>query len=805
MTDLRHALRALRAAPGFTVAAVLVLALGIGATAAMFGVVDGVLLRPLPFEKPEQLVVVTSRGEREGPGFPPSVADFEDWRRDARGLQGMALARGEALLLRGADGATSVTTAHVSDGWFRVLGLRPLLGRTFVAEEEGPAARRALVLSHALWMSQFGGDRGVVGRTLDLAEGPYVVVGVLPAAVSFPAWAQAYAPLATIPARREALTNRGARVDNVVVARLGPGMTPAAGQAAIDAVARALAEQAPENEGWSAQVQPLRQAIVAGNERPLWVLLGAVVAVLLIACANVANLQFVRASSRRQELAVRAALGAPRWRIARQLLVESALLSAVGAAAGLVLAAWLVSLVRQAAAQSLPRVPEIAIDARVAAFAIAVAAMTALLAGLVPAFAASRQAMAPALREGSKGTGKGGRRAMRSALVAVEIALALVLLVGAGVLLRSFARLRAVDPGFDAEHVLAVRIEPPKARYDTPEQLQALYDRLSARLARVPGVRAVGFVNHMPLGAGVMSTRLEGGEPVNPAGASAVYRTPDAGYVDAMGVKVLRGRALGPDDMRPSSTVVVVNETLARQRWGTLDVVGKTVTYRKQAQGRPDYDTPVTATVVGVVGDMVLSTLGRPAAPEIWVPSAANTWRWGHFAVRTAGEPAALATAVRRALGAEDRDISIASVRPALEMASSGIADRQFRTALLGAFAGAALLLAALGVYGVMAYAVTQRIHEFGVRAALGATPGQVWRLVVGSGLRIAAAGVGAGLLLALVATRSLEGMVYGVTVRDGVSFAAGSVVLALVALAACWLPARRAMKMDPAKVLRAE
>jgi putative ABC transport system permease protein len=451
-------------------------------------------------------------------------------------------------------------------------------------------------------------------------------------------------------------------------------------------------------------------------------------------------------------------------------------------------------------------VPEIAIDGRVAAFATAIAALTALLAGVIPAVAASRQAMAPTLREGSRGTGKGGRRPVRSVLVGAEIALALVLLVGAGVLLRSFSRLRAADPGFDAGHVLAVRMEPPKARYDSPEKLEALYARLVARVAAVRGVQRVGFVNHMPLGGGVLGTRLEGPEqPVNPAANGAIYRTPAAGYVEAMGVKVLRGRAFTADDMRPTSTVVIVNETLARQRWGTLDVLGKSVTYFRQAQGRPDYNTPVTATVVGVVGDMALSTLGQPAAPEIWVPSAANTWRWGYLAVRTPGDPAAVAGAVRRAIAAEDRDISIASALPAMQLAANGIADRRLRTALLGAFAGAALLLAALGVYGVMAYSVAQRTHELGIRAALGATPGQVRRLVIGSGLRIAAAGVAAGLALAFVATRTLEGMVYGVTARDGVSFATGSVVLALVALAASWLPARRAMKMDPARVLRAE
>lgn len=805
MTDLRHALRALRGAPGFTVAAILILALGIGATAAMFGVVDATLLRPLPYREPARLVAVTSSNPREGDGFPPSVADVDAFRRTARGFDGFALARGESLLLRGADGATNVTTAHVSDGFFGVLGARLAVGRPFAPDEERSAAR-VLVLSHAFWMQQLGGDAGVVGRTLDFAEGPYTVVGVLPPEATFPAWAQAYAPLAALPARREALTNHAVRVDNFVVARLAPGTTLDQGRASLAAAARALADEVPEDRDWTAKIQPLRDALATGTERPLWMLLGAVGAVLLIACANVANLQLVRAAARRQELAVKAALGAPRWRLVRQLLAESALLSLAGAALGLLLAAWLVALVRQLAGAVLPRVPELAVDGRVAAFGIAVALLTAALAGLVPALGASRAALATTLREGGRGTGQGGgRRPLRGALVAGEIALALVLLVGAGVLLRSFARLRAVDPGFDAAHVLAVRIEPPKARYDTPEKLDALYRRLEARVGRVPGVATVGFTNHMPLGAGIIGTRLEGGTPANANGANAIYRTPDEQFLAAIGATIVTGRGFTPDDMRPASTTVLVNETLARQRWGSLDVVGKPVTYFKQAQGRPDYNMPVSATVVGVVKDVAVNALGAPAGGELYVPSTSNPWRWGHLAVRATGDPATLASAVKRAIAAEDRDIAVPSAQPAAAMASSSIATQRFAAGLLGGFAGTALLLAALGVYGVMAYSVSQRTHELGIRAALGATPGQVWRLVVGGGLRIALGGVVAGLVLALVATRSLEGLVFGVSVRDAASFAGGAVVLVAVALGASWVPARRATRLDPARVLRAE
>ena len=807
MTDLRYALRALRGAPGFAAAAILVLALGIGATAAMFSVVDGVLLRPLPFREPARLMELTAGHPREGEGYPPSHADFVDWRTSARGFDGMALARGEALLLRGTDGAKALTTAHVTDGFFPVLGARMLLGRGFAPDEEGPAARKAIVLSHGTWMRELGGDSAIIGRTLDFAEGQYTVVGVLPPEVTWPQWAQAYAPIATVPQRREALVRRDARIDNYAVARLAPGTSLAAGRASLAAAARAIAEQHPENAGWTASIRPLRDTIVGQSRQPLLVLLGAVGAVLLIACANVANLQLVRATARRQEMAVRAALGAGRWRIARQLLAESAVLAAIGAGAGLVLAGWLVALVRRVAADALPRVPEIAVDGRVAAFAVAIAALTAVIAGLVPALGASRDALAGTMREGSRGGGQGGaRRPLRTALVVSEIALALVLMVGAGVLLRSFANLKAVDPGFDADAVLAVRLEPPASRYDTPEKLIALYDRLQAQLRRTPGVARVGFTNHLPFGQGFIGTPLRGpGAPTEGPGSFAVYRTPDESYFAALGQRVVRGRDFTAADMTPTSTSVIVNQTLARERWGSAEPVGQTVTYLKQAQGRPTFNTPVTATVVGVVNDVSSFSVADPASAELYIPSDADIWRWGYLVVRAEGDPAALTTAVRKVIAAEDRDVSIARMQPMSELAANGIADRRFAMGLLGAFAGVALMLAAIGVYGVMAYTVVQRRHEIGIRTALGASPHQVLRLVVGSGARIAAAGVAIGLALSWFAARTLEGMVFGVGVRDVLTFATGSAVLVVVALLASWIPARRAARLEPARVLRAD
>jgi predicted permease len=776
----------------------------------VFTAVDAVLLRPLGYAHPERLVSVYSRHPRQGDFYPPSYPDFRDWR-DAAGeaVEGMAFVRGETLLLRGSEGARPITGAHVSESFFRVMGARPLLGREFAPDEERPGGPRVLVLKYAAWQREFGGDPAVVGRTLDFAEGPYTVIGVMPPGFTYPGWGDAYAPLATLPHRRESLEARAYRVDNRVVARLRPGVAEARAAAQLDAVARRLAAAYPaENAGWGAQVVSLREETVGGVRTSLLVFLGAVGLVLLIACADVANLLLVRATARAREVAVRAALGASRWRIARQLLAESLVLAAAGGALGALLAVWGVHLLKAAAPPDLPRLDEVGVDAAALAFTGFVSVATALAFGAVPALHASRVDLHEAMREGSRGAGQGARGLrLRSALVVAQVALAVVLLVGAGVLLRSFAKLRDVSPGFDPAPLLAVRVEPPAARYDTPEKLAGLYGRLEEAVGAVPGVQRVAFINHLPLvGAGIPTPVVAEGQTRQPDSAAVtLFRVVDAGYFAALGQPVVRGRALAPADMGTSSTALVVNETFVRQYWGTADPVGRRVGVRKQAGGFPDYGAPIGGQVVGVVRDVAFRQLGDPPLPEVYVPMPVNPWRWGFLVVRAHGDPAALTGAVRRAVASVDRDVAIVRAVPVSTLLAETFTARRFSTTLLTAFAAAALVLAAVGVYGVISYAVAMRTHEIGVRTALGAQRRDVIALIVGAGAKLALAGVVVGLTLAAAVTRVLEGMVYGVGVRDAATFAAGGLLLAGVAVAASCVPAMRAARVDPVRALRAE
>ena len=812
LSDLRLAVRSLRKAPGFVLAAVVALALGIGANTAVFSVVDGVLLRPLGYTDPERLVLLYARHPQQGELNSPSYLDFLDWREASAGggaLEGMAFLRSETLLLRRTEGALRINGAHVSEGFFPLLGTKPLLGRTFTPGEERPGGPPVLVLKYATWQKHFGGDPGVVGRTLDFGEGAYTVIGVMPRSFTVPFWGDAYAPLATLPQRREALERRDFRIDNRVIARLVPRIPEAQAAKQLAEVARRLAQAYPaENAGWSVRMLALPDAIVGDVRQSLFVLLGAVAFVLLIACVDVANLLLVRASTRSREMAVRAALGASRWQVARQLLAEGVILAAAGAALGLLLAVWGVRLLKAAAPPDLPRLDEVGVDGSVLAFTALVSAATALVFGLVPAVQASRVELQEAMRAGTRGAGQGGRSVrLRSVLVVAQVALALVLLVGAGLLLESLARLRGVSPGFDPSPLVAIQVEPPAQRYNTPEKLTSLYDRLEEALASLPGVERVAFINHLPLSGGAVTTpvRAEG----HPTGVGseeiALFRTVDAPYFATLGQQVVRGRGFTRVDMSAASAVVVVNQTLARQYWGDADPIGRRITVFKQVGGSADYNAPLDAQVVGVVKDVALRDLGDPAIAEVYVPLPVNPWRWGWLIVRASRDPVALVEPVRRAVVAVDRDISVVRALPARRLLADTLAERRFSATLLAAFAASALALAAVGVYGVVSYGVTQRTREIGVRTALGAQRRDVVTLVVRGGAKLALAGVALGLALAVAATRVLESMVYGVGVRDATTFAAGALLLAGVALAASYLPARRAARVDPVVALRAE
>ena len=820
------ALRSLRRAPGFTLAAVVTLALGIGATTSIFSVVDAMLLRPLPYADADRLVAVWAHQSDPTADGPPSFADFDDWRRTTTApggrVEGMAFARSESLLLRGEESAVAVNTAFVSEGFFGVLGGRPLLGRTFAPEEERPGAPGVIVLGHRLWSTRFGADPRVVGRTLDFAGASYTVVGVMPPGYEYPGrWAEAWAPLAplaaTSPAVRERLARRELRVDARVIARLRPDARLDAVRADLATVARRLAEAHPaENRGWGAHLVPLREQMVGPVRQALLVLLGAVGLLLLVACADVANLSLVRALARSRELAVRAALGAGRGRIARQLLTESALVALAGGALGALLAVAGVAALRRAApAMALftvaPSMDTVGVDARVLAFALVAALGTALLFGVTPALHATRAASRGTLRQVARGAGASaaGRR-LRDAVVALQIALTLVLLVGATLLGRSFLEARSRAPGFPLDELVVLRVEPLATRYASPEQLVALYERLRASAAAIPGVRGAAIVNHLAMtGAGIPTgVRVPGG----PDSLGAVFRVADGAFFATAGIPVRRGRALDDADQaraaRPGTVDVpaVVSATLARQTWPRGDALGARFTAFKQASGRPDFGEPIVAVVVGIAEDVKFAALDEPApVPAVYFPMTVNPWRWGMLVVRAQGDPAALVAAVRRAVRAVDPDIPVVDVRTGGQMLRDRLAERRFNLAILSVFAAAALTLAAVGVYGVVAHGVGQRAGELGVRAALGALPRELVVLVLRDGARVAAVGIVAGLGLALAASRLLAGMLFGVGARDAASYGGIAALLAAVALAATAIPARRAARADPADALRAE
>jgi predicted permease len=826
-SDLTLALRSLRRAPGFVLAVVLTLALGIGAATAIFSVVDAMLLRPLPYRDADRLVAVWANPTNNAAlTAPASYPDFADWRASLAGpakrLDDVAFVRSEGLLLRGGEGAVSLNVAYVSDGFFRLLGGRPLLGRTFTADEERAGAPHVIVLGHRLWRARFGADPSVVGRTLDFAEGSYTVVGVMPAGYEYPGrWAEAWAPLAPLaaerPAVRQRLERRDFRVDTRIVARLAPGVSASAANADLGAVARRLAaEHVESNRGWSAHLLPLRDDMVGPVRTQLFVLFGAVGLLLLVACADVANLSLVRATARARELAVRSALGAHRGRLLRRLLAESVTLALTGGALGAALAVAGVAALRAAVpdapmASSVPRLDTLSVDGRVLAFALGISLATVLLFGLGPALHALRAGSARTLREGTRAASGGvGVRRFRDGVTVAQVALTLVLLVGGGLLGRSFLALRAQDAGFPVEQLVVLRVSPLAARYDTPERLDALYDRLRAEASALPGVRSAGMVSHLALtGTGVVTNvRVAGG----PDTLAALFRVADGAYFTAAGIPIRRGRALDASDAARAARAgtadvpAVVSAELARTTWPKGDVLGRRFTVFKQATGRPDFNEPVQAVVVGVAGDVKFQSLADPSpTPEVYLPMSVNPWRSAYLVVRAAGDPAALVASVRRVVRAVDPDIPVADVTTGRALLGNSMAARRFDLALVLTFALSALALAAVGVYGVVAQGTALRAGELAVRSAIGAAPTRLVRLVLGGGARLAATGILLGAGLSLAATRVLGTLLFGVGRFDGVTYVGVAGLLALVALAASAIPARRAARTDPAAVLRGD
>ena len=811
--DLRYALRTLRRTPVFTLIAVLTLATAIGANTVIFSVLNGVVLRPLQYQDSDRLFGIWERSEG-GDYRLGSYPTFRDWRAQSNVFEALAYIRGSSSLIPTNDGSRRVGTAFVSDEFFDVLKGPPLVGRLFSPEEQRPGGPPVAVLTYELWRDVFGGDRGAVGSTIRLNDATYTVVGVLPAWFRFPSWAGVYVPLATIVPSDRILTQRGFHADSRIVVKLKPDVSVAQAQAAMANIQARLATAYPaENRGWT-QVELaslFEEELRFGAVRPILILLSAAVAaVLLLACANVANMSLVRAATRSRELAVRAALGAGRGRVARLLFTESAVLVLAGGVVGLLLAFWAIALVRAAAPGGLPRVNEIAIDARMLGFTALICLLTTVAVGVVPAVRPPAADLSVPLKAGSPGAGTSGIwLRLRSALVALEVALALVLLIGTGLLVRSLWALSHVDPGFDPKGVITFAVFPPH-RYDAAERAVDLYQRVASAIASLPGAGEVALSNHVPLTGASLPRPIEvPGRTPDPQGDPPVlFRTISAGYFDVMRIPMRKGRAFTATDIALASRVAIINETLARRFLPGQNPIGKFVTLFKSAQARSDFGQRFPVEIIGVVGDVKHTGLQDDAAPEVYIPYTVNPWGYMNVVVRTRGDPQAVLAAIPRAVAAVDRDIPVAGPqRPgALTQVVSGQWARQrFTVTMLSGFAGGALLLAALGIFGVIAYVVTLRTREFGVRAALGATPRDIVRLVIRQTTGVVVMGLVVGVGAALGLTRLMTSLLYNVPATDPLTFASLTVFLAVVALLASYLPARRATRGDPMIALRNE
>ncbi|MBL8113221.1 MAG: ABC transporter permease [Acidobacteria bacterium] len=805
--DLRFALRRLRAQPVFSGAMILLLALTIGANTAIFTVVEAVLLRQLPFAAPDRLVVVHAR-EAASDSQPFSIPDFLDLRAESKSLERLAGFSSWSANLTGIEQPVRLSAQWATAGFFELLGVRAAVGRTPLPEEERPGGTRVVLLGDALWRTQFGGDPSVVGQTLTLNGEPFVVLGVLPPEfVFFAAGAQLVAPLVVENDNRR--EKRGAGFLRLL-GRLSPGADASAATRELDTIVGRLRAAHPgANAGrLGVRVEPLAERIVGGYKRILLVLWGAVALVLLVACTNLANLLLSRLFSRKSELALRAALGARPWDLVRQLLGEAVVLSLIGGALGALLA-WLgVATLPAFAPEKLPRVAEIRIRGSVLAFNLGLSLAAGLLVGLLPALLGSRASLVDELRTGGRGRKGGPGALVGPSLVAIEVGLALVLLVGGGLLLRSLHRLQDTDPGYRPDNLLSVQLSLPKKRYANPEAIDRYRESLTARIATLPGVKSVAAASLNPLTAwrATISYTIEGrDEPARDRPLSANYRAAGPGYFETLGIPLLRGRDVSHRDRADTTAVAVISASLERRHFAKGGALGSRLVI-------DDTEAWRTVTVVGVVGDVKHTGLDAEGTADVYVPYAQTTqqvavWLANIFcvAVRTEGDPHLLVPAVRREITALDPEVAASAVRSMDEAIAASLADRRFNTTLLQLFGAVALALAVAGVYAMTAIGVASRRHEIGVRVSVGASRGDILALVVKGALTPVGIGVLAGIAAALASSRLLRGLLFGVPAHDAAILTTAALSLCVAALAACLGPAMRATRIDPAKVLRAE
>ena len=815
MNDLRYALRAIIKSPAFSLIAIAALALGIGANTAMFSVVNAILLRPLPFPQSDRLVTIWQTNPAVAkmgfPLAPTSVPDFQDWRTQAKSFEGVSALEGWSTNLTGAGEAERLDGAAVSANLFSLLRVQPMLGRSFVEGEDQRGRNQVVILSSELWQRRFGGDRSIIGRKLILDQEPYTVVGVMPPGFTFPTdtgmpaymtfgeHCAIWTPFAPSEGR---IKNRGAH-NIAVVARLKPGVSLTSAQAEMKTLAAGFAQKYPDsNKDWGIQLESLQKQAAAGSERTLVILMCAVGCILLIACANVANLLLARGLGRQKEIAIRRALGASRWRIVRQLLTESVLLAFAGGVVGVFLAIWGTDLLLAIAPASLPRLSDVRIDGSVLAFTVLASLATGLLFGLAPALQSSRIGLSEKLKEGDRGSTAGHAR-LRNGLIVSEVALALILLIAAGLLIESFAQLARVRPGFNPESLITFNIALPDNPYRDRAKASAFFEQVVRRIETIPGVKSAAAGNVLPLsGAEEIDGFQIEGRPAPPPGqiTTANFRWVTPHYFSTLQIPLQRGRVFTERDNASAPAVAIIDETMARLYFPGVNPIGQ------RLKGTNEKKKPQPREIVGIVGDVRHASLDAKPAPHIYFPHAQNGVGLMTVAVRSAGtEPTALLTQVRREIASVDPNVPIADIRTMTQMVASSVAPWRFTMALLSVFAGVALLLASVGIYGVLAYSVNQRRREIGIRMSLGAQRRDVLQLFLSQGMSVTLIGIALGLGGSWAVTRIMRSLLYSVSPTDIRVFLVVPLTFAAIAFLASFFPARRASRVNPIIALREE
>jgi predicted permease len=805
--DIRYGVRSLLKHPGFTAIVVVTLAVGIGASSAIFSVVNTVLLRPLPYAQAERIVAiqeVTADGKR----VQVTPANFLDWRAQNTVFEQLAAILTRPANLALADQAERIDLAMTSANFFSVFGTAPERGRLFIPADEQAGHAPVVVISHALWQKRFGGDGSLVGKPITLDGVSYTVVGIAPAGFQYPdktdVWVPPFRLAPVVSERMDPTQVRGFGM-LAAVALLRPGVSLNQAKSEMETITARLRQQFPDtNNRRFNRVVSLHTHLVGETGAMLWLLLGAVSFVLLIACANVANLLLASAATRQKEMAIRTALGASRFRVMRQLLTESLILAFAGGAMGLLLAIWGVALITKLLPQDFPRLTEINLDWRVLAFTLLASVLTGILFGLAPALQISKTDVQESLKESGRGSSSSRRHnRLRNLLIVGEVALSVVLLVGAGLLFRSFLQLQAVNTGFTPQQVLTVRLSPAGSKYRLDADYIAFYSQVIQRVSAVPGVESVGAINTLPLDKGpTAGFRIEGRPPLTidkwPGGN---YRTVSTDYFHTMNIPVVQGRAFTERDTETTPLVIMINQALANRDFPNENPVGKRINLGNlDPKGQP-----VWWEIVGVAANVRSLELREEAVPEFYLSALQDSFSNMFVVVRTSVEPASVAASVRRAAAEVDKSAAVSDVKTMDHIVNDSVTQPRFNLFLLGLFSGIALLLSAAGIYGVTAYSVTQRTHEFGIRIALGAQVGDVLRMILRQGMLLISVGIAIGLVAAFAMTRLLRTLLFGVTVTDPLTFVAITLLLTLVALLACYIPARRATKVDPLVALRYE